>query len=204
MPVPTHIVTMPYFSCRRRSACTTVAARIAPVAPSGWPERDRAAHRIDLRRIEPEVLDHRQACAANASFSSIQSMILLAQAGRLQRGRDRLLGPDAHDVGRHATHRERHEARQRRQRELLQDALADHDQRTGAVGGLRAVAGGDAAQAGGLAAGVAGAGEHRRSFASASSVVSARGPSSSATVRLRVPSAGRGQVGIASRSPRPA
>ena len=31
MPVPTHIVTMPYFSCRRRSACTTVAARIAPV-----------------------------------------------------------------------------------------------------------------------------------------------------------------------------
>ncbi len=37
IPVPTHIVTMPYFRFLRRNACTTVAERIAPVAPSGWP-----------------------------------------------------------------------------------------------------------------------------------------------------------------------
>ena len=36
-PMPTHIVTMPYLSLLRLSACTTVAERIAPVAPSGCP-----------------------------------------------------------------------------------------------------------------------------------------------------------------------
>jgi len=35
MPVPMHIVTMPYFLRRRRSPCMSVAVRIAPVAPSG-------------------------------------------------------------------------------------------------------------------------------------------------------------------------
>ena len=35
MPVPTHMVTMPYLRLLRRSAWITVAARIAPVAPSG-------------------------------------------------------------------------------------------------------------------------------------------------------------------------
>ena len=36
-PMPTHIVTMTYFSWWRCNAWITVAARIAPVAPSGWP-----------------------------------------------------------------------------------------------------------------------------------------------------------------------
>ena len=35
MPVPMHIVTMPYFCLRRRRPCTRVAVRMAPVAPSG-------------------------------------------------------------------------------------------------------------------------------------------------------------------------
>jgi len=35
IPVPTHMVTMPYFCLRRRSPCTSVAVRTAPVAPSG-------------------------------------------------------------------------------------------------------------------------------------------------------------------------
>ena len=37
MPVPMHMVTMPYFCWRRRRPWTRVAVRIAPVAPSGWP-----------------------------------------------------------------------------------------------------------------------------------------------------------------------
>ena len=36
-PVPIHIVTMPYLPPVRRRPCTTVAARMAPVAPRGWP-----------------------------------------------------------------------------------------------------------------------------------------------------------------------
>ncbi len=35
IPVPMHMVTIPYFCLRRRKPCTTVAVRIAPVAPSG-------------------------------------------------------------------------------------------------------------------------------------------------------------------------
>ncbi len=36
MPVPMHMVTMPYFSLGSRwKACTSVAVRTAPVAPSG-------------------------------------------------------------------------------------------------------------------------------------------------------------------------
>ena len=37
MPVPMHIVTMPYFCFLRRMPWTMVAVRTAPVAPSGWP-----------------------------------------------------------------------------------------------------------------------------------------------------------------------
>src|SRR5690606_9982731 len=37
MPVPMHIVTMPYLCFLRRMPWTMVAVRIAPVAPSGWP-----------------------------------------------------------------------------------------------------------------------------------------------------------------------
>ncbi len=71
-PVPTHIVTMPYLSWRRRSACTSVAERIAPVAPSGWPSA--IAPPIGLTRfaVEFELLITASDCAANASFSSIQ------------------------------------------------------------------------------------------------------------------------------------
>ena len=35
IPVPTHIVTMPYLSLRLRRPCMTVAERIAPVVPKG-------------------------------------------------------------------------------------------------------------------------------------------------------------------------
>ena len=35
MPVPIHMVTMPYFFFVRRNPCIKVATRTAPVAPSG-------------------------------------------------------------------------------------------------------------------------------------------------------------------------
>ena len=35
IPVPIHIVTIPHFCLVRRMPCTSVAARIAPVAPNG-------------------------------------------------------------------------------------------------------------------------------------------------------------------------
>ena len=90
MPVPTHIVTIPYFRLRRRRPCTTVAARIAPVAPSGgWRSRRPS---VDLRRSRPRSRITASDCAANASFSSDPVEIVLLQAGSLQRGRNRF-GP---------------------------------------------------------------------------------------------------------------
>src|SRR5439155_18483477 len=73
-PVPTHIVTMPYFRLWRRSACTTVAARIAPVAPSGWPNAIAPPIGLALAGSRPMLLITASDCAANASLSSIQSM----------------------------------------------------------------------------------------------------------------------------------
>ena len=73
MPVPTHMVTMPYFNWRRRSAWTTVAARIAPVAPSGWPSAIAPPIGLTLAGSRPRSPITASACAAKASFSSIQS-----------------------------------------------------------------------------------------------------------------------------------
>ena len=68
------MVSMPYFIWRRRSACTTVAARIAPVAPSGWPSAIAPPIGLTLAASSPTVSITASACAAKASFSSIQSM----------------------------------------------------------------------------------------------------------------------------------
>ena len=72
--MPTHIVTMPYFSLWRRSACTTVAARMAPVAPSGWPSAMAPPIGLTLALSSPSVLMTASDCAAKASFSSYQSI----------------------------------------------------------------------------------------------------------------------------------
>jgi hypothetical protein len=73
-PMPTHIVTMPYFqlvAAQRvhhggRADRAGGAQRVA--------QRDRAAHRVDLGRVQAQVLITASDCAAKASFSSIQPM----------------------------------------------------------------------------------------------------------------------------------
>ena len=47
---------MPYFSLCRRSACTTVAARMAPVAPSGWPSAMAPPIGFTFAGFSPSVL----------------------------------------------------------------------------------------------------------------------------------------------------
>ncbi len=123
---------MPYFKPRRRNACTTVAERIAPVAPSGW----------------PRVADHRQRLGGERLVQLDPVDVLQLQAGVAQRDRNRFLRSDAHDLGRHAANGEGDEARQRLQVEALYRPCARQQQRTGAVRGLRAVAGGHAALGG--------------------------------------------------------
>ena len=53
-------------SVRRRSACTRVAERIAPVAPSGWPSAIAPPIGLTFVRSSPRSLIT-AACAANAS-----------------------------------------------------------------------------------------------------------------------------------------
>ena len=60
MPVPMHMVTMPYFCLRRRMPCTRVAMRTAPVAPSGWPSAMAPPSGLTLAGSRLEVAHHRQ------------------------------------------------------------------------------------------------------------------------------------------------
>src|SRR5690606_8227111 len=73
MPVPTHMVTMPYLPPVRRRPCTTVAVRIAPVAPSGCPSAIAPPSGLTLAGSSCRSRMTARDCAAKASFSSIQS-----------------------------------------------------------------------------------------------------------------------------------
>ena len=114
MPVPMHIVTMPYFFLCRRSPCTSVAARIAPVAPSGWPSAIAPPSGLTFARIEPEVLDHRERLRRERLVQLDPVDVVEPEPGLLQHLRDRLDRADAHDLRRHARHREADEAAERR------------------------------------------------------------------------------------------
>ena len=68
------MVTMPYLRFLRRKACTTVADRMAPVAPSGWPSAIAPPIGLTLAGSRPSVSMTASDWAAKASLSSIQSM----------------------------------------------------------------------------------------------------------------------------------
>src|SRR5690606_11532590 len=72
MPVPTHMVTMPYRRSWRRRAWMAVAERIAPVAPSGWPRAMAPPMGLTTASSRPRSRITARAWAANSSFSSIQ------------------------------------------------------------------------------------------------------------------------------------
>src|SRR5690606_5729899 len=73
IPVPMHIVTMPYFCWRRRRPWTRVAVRTAPVAPSGCPSAIAPPSGLTLSGSRPTSRITASAWAAKASLSSIQS-----------------------------------------------------------------------------------------------------------------------------------
>src|SRR5690606_12821961 len=94
---------------------------------------DGTAHRVDLGRVQIEVVDHGQRLGGEGFVELDPVHLVLLEAGRTQGGGNGFLGTDTHDLGWHAAHRERYEARQWRQVELLEYLLTDNDQRTGAV-----------------------------------------------------------------------
>src|SRR6185295_17165263 len=123
-------------------------------------ERDRAADRIDLRRVEADGVDDRERLRGERLVELDPADVVQLQPRVRERRRDRLDRPDPHDLGRHAARREADEASERLEVELLDGLLARQDQRAGAVARLRAVACGDTAHAGALAGRVLGRGEH--------------------------------------------
>ena len=56
MPPPMHIVTMPQRFFWRRSSSSSVPVMREPVMPYGMADRDRAAVRVELRRIDAEAI----------------------------------------------------------------------------------------------------------------------------------------------------
>ncbi len=87
-------------------------------------QRDRAAQRVDLATVQPQIADDRQALRGEGFVQFDPVEMVLLQAGLLQHLRDRLDRADAHDFGRHAGDREADEARQRRQIEAFQRGFA--------------------------------------------------------------------------------
>ncbi len=117
-----------------------VAVRTAPVAPRRVAKRDRPAQRIDLGRVEAELLDDRKALRREClvQFDPVDRVLPDARAAQdLGNRRDRA---HAHDLGRDSADGEADPARKRREAQLLQHPFTDHDRRTRAVRGLRAVA----------------------------------------------------------------
>src|SRR5690349_2620452 len=78
---------------RRRADRTGRAERVA--------ERDRAAHRIDLRAVELDGVDDRERLRRERLVQLEPVHVVDLQAGIAQRGRNRLDRADAHDLGRH-------------------------------------------------------------------------------------------------------
>src|ERR1700747_1196762 len=73
MPVPMHMEIIPYLRLSRCRALISVAVRMAPVAPNGWPSAMAPPSGLTLLGSKPSVRVEARACAANASLSSIQS-----------------------------------------------------------------------------------------------------------------------------------
>jgi hypothetical protein len=102
MPVPMHMVTMPYLPPVRCRPCTTVAMRMAPVAPSGWPSAMAPPSGLTLAGLRPSSFITASDCAAKASLSSIQSRSSCLMPTCCQHLGNRRNRADAHDFRRHA------------------------------------------------------------------------------------------------------
>ena len=73
-PPPTQSVARPRRPSRSCSALIRVPTSRTPVAPNGWPMRDRPPVHVHSLRVAPSWRTTGTTCAANASFSSMRSM----------------------------------------------------------------------------------------------------------------------------------
>ena len=142
MPVPMHMVTMPYFCWRRRRPWTMRGGAHRAGGAERMAQRDRAAERIDLRGIEAEVADHGQRLRGER-FVELDPVDLRRASGRPACSAFGIaaIGPMPMISRRHAGDREAGEARQRLQAVVLDRLLARRAAPRRAVGHLRAVAG---------------------------------------------------------------
>jgi hypothetical protein len=127
MPVPTHMVTMPYLRFFRRKRMHD-GRRAYRASRTEWmTQRDGTADGIDLGRVQTEILYHRQRLCGEGFIQFDPVHLILRQAGGAQGRGNRLLRSDAHDLRWHTAHGERDEARQWRQVELPEDFFADDE-----------------------------------------------------------------------------
>src|SRR5690606_2942897 len=73
-PVPTHMVTIPYFWFRRLSSWKSCTESFAPVHPSGWPKAMAPPFTLSTSGLMPSLRITTRDCEANASFNSISPM----------------------------------------------------------------------------------------------------------------------------------
>ena len=111
--------------------------------PERMAERNGAAQRIHLRRIETKILDYRQRLRGKRLVQFDPVKVCHLQAGLTQHFGDRLDRPDTHDLGRHTGHRITKKTAERIQIKALHRFLAHQDDDTSTVRHLRTVASGD-------------------------------------------------------------
>ncbi len=111
-------------------------------------EGNGAAHRVDLGRVQPQRVHHRQRLRGKSLVQLDPVDVVLLESGIAQRRWYCLDGANAHDLRRHTLGGKTHIARQRFQAKLLDCFFAGQDQGPGAVRGLRTVARRDRAACG--------------------------------------------------------
>ena len=81
MPVPMHMVTMPYFVLATAQAVHDGRDAHRAGGAERMAERDRAAERVDLGRVQAEVANHRQRLRGER-FVELDPVHLVACSGR--------------------------------------------------------------------------------------------------------------------------
>ena len=96
-------------------------------------QRNRAAHRVDLGRVQAQRVHHRQRLRGKRLVQLEPVDVVVRQTGITQRGGNGLDRTDAHDVRRHALGGVADKTRQRFQTKLLDGLFTGQHQRACAV-----------------------------------------------------------------------
>ena len=144
-PPPTHMVSRPNVASRVREAVQEGRGQAGAGAPERVADRDRAAVDVEPLVVDAERPRRREHLRGERLVELDQVDVVDGQARAGQGHARRVDRSEAHDLRRQAADPGGDDAGERGQAELVDDPVADHDDRRGAVVERAAVAGRDRA-----------------------------------------------------------